>query len=289
MSIDKSPIRVLLMCLSCRENYHSDIICNLFISVLSNSSQQLFLLLSFWSSDINGSSIQRTASLGSIGSLDSNSSSLRSFNSGNQPDAVPEPEQATGEQVDRMPTFPQLSASESCGSLDHFKAPAVPESDASASSPIDLFQMPAASPASSINLFEEPLNSSPSLNAYQTAQTSLPSSIDLFGGIAQQQSVSSLDQNSLEPSVSKNEGWATFHTQRAESTAGIGNLMPSVIPSNAGSSAKLDQVSSLDTGMQWPPLQNSIAHGSVPGPWNDSLHNLQASSNTSSAQVTFPL
>lgn len=277
------------MCLSCRENYHSDIICNLFISVLSNSSQQLFLLLSFWSSDINGSSIQRTASLGSIGSLDSNSSSLRSFNSGNQPDAVPEPEQATGEQVDRMPTFPQLSASESCGSLDHFKAPAVPESDASASSPIDLFQMPAASPASSINLFEEPLNSSPSLNAYQTAQTSLPSSIDLFGGIAQQQSVSSLDQNSLEPSVSKNEGWATFHTQRAESTAGIGNLMPSVIPSNAGSSAKLDQVSSLDTGMQWPPLQNSIAHGSVPGPWNDSLHNLQASSNTSSAQVTFPL
>ncbi|KAJ9185719.1 hypothetical protein P3X46_005316 [Hevea brasiliensis] len=224
---------------------------------------------------------QRTTSFGSIASFDSNSASVKSYNSGNLPDAVSEPEQGTGTRQDRVPTSPQLSASESCGSLDQFKAPVVPESDASASSPtIDLFQLPAASPTSSINLLQAPLNPAPSLNACQTTQTSPPSSLDLFGGIVQQQSVTSLDQNLPELSVSKNDGWATFHCQP---TASAGNLTPSVTLSSIGSSAKLDQVSSLDTGMQWPPLQNSIAQGSS-GPWNNSLLNLQASDDTSSAQ-----
>ncbi|KAF2306852.1 hypothetical protein GH714_022025 [Hevea brasiliensis] len=191
---------------------------------------------------------QRTTSFGSIASFDSNSASVKSYNSGNLPDAVSEPEQGTGTRQDRVPTSPQLSASESCGSFDQFKAPVVPESDASASSPtIDLFQLPAASPTSSINLLEAPLNPAPSLNACQTTQTSPPSSLDLFA------------------------------------TASAGNLTPSVTLSSIGSSAKLDQVSSLDTGMQWPPLQNSIAQGSS-GPWNNSLLNLQASDDTSSAQ-----
>ncbi|KAJ9179848.1 hypothetical protein P3X46_008164 [Hevea brasiliensis] len=231
---------------------------------------------------------QRPTSLGSVGSFDSNSESLKSYNSGNLPDAVSEPECANGDRQDRMPTFPQLlSTSESCGSLDHFKAPVFPESSASGSSPMDLFQLPAASPASSINLFQAPLDPASSLNAYQTTQTSVSSSIDLFGGIVQQQSVTSLNQNLPESSVPKNEGWATFDTQPMASTLGTGNLAPSMVPSNVDSSAKLDQVSSLDTGMQWPPFQNSTAQGSssVPSPWHNDLHNLQASGNTGSAQT----
>lgn len=185
-----------------------------------------------------------------------------------------------------MPTFPEsVSTPKSCDSLDHFKAPVVAESDASGSSPIDLFQLPTASPASSINLFQAPLDPALSLNANQTNQTSLPSSTDLFGGIFQQQSVTNPDS-----SVPKNEGWATFDTQPIAFTPGTGNLTPSEIPSSVGTLANFDQVSSLGTGVQWPPFENSIAQGSslMPSPWDNDLHNLQASVNTVSTQVSYP-
>ncbi|KDP39625.1 hypothetical protein JCGZ_02645 [Jatropha curcas] len=223
---------------------------------------------------------QRTASLGSTGSFDRKSISIKPYNSGSLPDIVSEPEQPVGS------TFPQQPVSGSYGNVDHCKAPIDQESNASAASPIDLFQMPATSPVSSINLFQEPpVNPAPS-----TTQTSLPASLDLFDGIAQQRPVASLDQNSVESSAPKNEGWATFDIQLTASAPGTGSLMPSVIPSSVGSSAMFDQLSSLsslDTSMQWPPFQNSSSQGSpsVSDLWNKGLHDVQAPGNTGSSQM----
>ncbi|EEF31425.1 HIV-1 rev binding protein, hrbl, putative [Ricinus communis] len=227
---------------------------------------------------------QRSASLGSIGSFDSNSVSVKSFNSSSLADIVSEPEQATGTHQDKMPTFQRMAGSGSYDSLDHFKAPVVPKADASVGSPIDLFQLSATSPAPPVNLFEiSPLDPAPAMNAYQTPQTSLPSSIDLFGGITQQQSINSVDQNSPELSIPKNEGWATFDIQPTTSTQGNGNLTPFVISTSMYSSAQFDQVSSSDKGMQWPPFQNSSVEESASGsaPWNNGLHNVEVPDNTS--------
>lgn len=203
-----------------------------------------------------------------------------------------ESEQAAGTQQDKMSTFPRSSAAISHGSLDLFKAP-VPESDSSAASPIDLFQLPVTSPAPSVDLFQSPpLNPPPSMNLYQPSQVSLPSSVDLFGGIAPQQSVTTLDEKSQESSVPKNEGWANFDIpQPAVSTPGIDNLTPSVIPSSVGSSAKFDQDSSFSTSLQWPPNQTSVVQrsSSVPDSWHDGLHNVQASGKAASPQVSHKL
>ncbi|XP_050223655.1 probable ADP-ribosylation factor GTPase-activating protein AGD14 isoform X2 [Mercurialis annua] len=235
---------------------------------------------------------QRSASLGSIKSLDSTSVSAKSVNFSSFADFVSKPEQATGSHQDKVPYLQQISGSGSCGSLDLFKTPAVPEADVSSGAPIDLFQLPVASPAPPVNFFaESPLVPTSSTNAYQTTQTSQYSFHDLFGDTALQQSVNSMNQTSPEPSVPKNEGWATFDTQftatfDAQPTASAtatGNIAPPVIPSSMYSTAKFDQVSSLDGSMQWPQFQNSSVQGSASasGPWNNGFHGVQAPNNTS--------
>ncbi|XP_065852542.1 probable ADP-ribosylation factor GTPase-activating protein AGD14 [Euphorbia lathyris] len=225
---------------------------------------------------------ERSTSLGSMGSFDSNSISLRSYNSGGLVDAVSEPEQAVASHQDVMPTIQKASGS--YDSLNQFKAPVVPESDASAASPIDLFQFPETLPAPPANFFEaSPLDPVSSANAYQTTQTTMPVSLDLFVGNSQQQLINSLDQNIPAPSAPKNEGWATFDTQPIASTQGNGNLKASVTQF-VGSSVKFDQVSSSNTSMQWPPFQNSSVQGSssVSDPWkNNGLHDFQIPENTS--------
>lgn len=224
---------------------------------------------------------QRTTSLGSMGSFDSLSVSIKSYNSGSLLDIVAEAGQAAGNPQENMPAFPVSSVS-SHASLDLFKEPVAPEPASPMAPPIDLFQLPATSPAPSVDLFQVPPASS--INLYQPSQTSLPSTLDLFGGSYQQQSVTSLDEKSPHSSLPKNEGWATFDgPQPIASTPGPENLTSSVGPSNAGSS-NFDQVPSLHTSMQWPPFQNSVDHSSssVPDPWLGDVHSVQATGNTSS-------
>lgn len=235
----------------------------------------------FYQMILNCPSIQRTTSLGSMGSFDSLSVSIKSYNSGSLLDIVAEAGQAAGNPQENMPAFPVSSVS-SHASLDLFKEPVAPEPASPMAPPIDLFQLPATSPAPSVDLFQVPPASS--INLYQPSQTSLPSTLDLFGGSYQQQSVTSLDEKSPNSSLPKNEGWATFDgPQPIASTPGPENLTSSVGPSNVGSS-NFDQVPSSHTSMQWPPFQNSVDHSSssVPDPWLGDVHSVQATDNTSS-------
>ncbi|WCJ27655.1 ARF GAP-like zinc finger-containing protein ZIGA4 [Euphorbia peplus] len=218
---------------------------------------------------------ERSMSLGSMGSFDSNSVSLRSYNSGGLVDPVSVPDQAATSHQNVMPTTQKASGS--YDSLDQFNASVSPQPDASAASPIDLFQFPATSPGPSANFFEaSPLDPVASANAYQTTQIIMPASLDLFVGISEQQSINSLDQNTPGPSAPKNEGWATFDTQPIASTQGNENLKSSVTPEF--------QVSSSNTSMEWPAFQNSSVQGSssVSDPWkNNGLHDFQIPDNTS--------
>ncbi|KAG5232898.1 ADP-ribosylation factor GTPase-activating protein [Salix suchowensis] len=214
---------------------------------------------------------QRTTSLGSTGSFDNTSVSIKSCNSGSLLDVVAEAGQAAGNPQEKRPAFP-LSSVSSHASLDLFKEQVAPESASPMAPPIDLFQLPATSPAPSVDLFEP-------------SQTSLPSIVDLFGSSYQQQSVTTLDEKSPHSSLPKNEGWATFDVpQPIASTPGPDDHTSSVGPSNVGSSTNFDQVPSFHTSMQWPPFQNSVDHSSssVPDPWLGDLHSVQATDNSSS-------
>ncbi|KAJ4721366.1 Arf GTPase activating protein [Melia azedarach] len=240
---------------------------------------------------------QRTTSLGRMGSFDSNSASLKSYNSGGLADAVSEPEQAAGAHQDKMSTFPQSQSPLNYGGLDLFQEPVAPGPVSSAAPPINLFQPPATSSAPVNMVHTSQASSASSINSYRPALNSSPSSMNFFE-ITEQPFTATLDRNPQELSSPKNEGWATFDTPpataipRTESLAPTTsipeteNLCPAPVPSNGGSSVKFDPFPPYLTGMQWPAFQNSSAHGPAPScdPWFDNLHNLETPAIATSTQ-----
>ncbi|KAG2685386.1 hypothetical protein I3760_10G123000 [Carya illinoinensis] len=187
---------------------------------------------------------QRTASLGSFGSMDSNSLSRNSYNLGGLTDVVSEPEQSAVTFENKVSTFPQSSIySQHSGSLDLFQTPLVSEPEPSAASSFDSLQAPAASA---------------------------------------QQSVTNLDKETPQSSVPENGGWATFDTPKpTPSVTHAGNPNPEHLPSSdVGSLEKFDPFSSLDTNMEWPSFQFESVYGpssTMSNQWHDNLHNVQAS------------
>uniref|UniRef100_A0A2P2MNT6 Arf-GAP domain-containing protein n=2 Tax=Rhizophora mucronata TaxID=61149 RepID=A0A2P2MNT6_RHIMU len=225
---------------------------------------------------------QRTSSIGSSSSFDSNAMSVKSYNSGSLTEVALEPENAVGMHQNKLPTFPSSFAPTNHGSLDLFNPPVGPDSHSSATSAVDLFQMPVESPAKMVDLFKQlPANPAPSTN---TSQPSLPPSVDLLS----EQSVTTSDEKSPERLFPKNEGWATFDSpQPVASTSGNGNPVPSIIPTSVGSSAGIDCLPSLTANAQWPPFPNYSIQRSSPAsdPWHNTWHTNQASASTVSAQT----
>ncbi|XVF42686.1 hypothetical protein PTKIN_Ptkin01aG0384600 [Pterospermum kingtungense] len=263
---------------------------------------------------------QRTKSMGSFGSFDSNSLSVKSCNSGNELDIVSTSEQTAGSYHDKVSTFAQSSVPVNYGGLDLFNTPEAP-----ASPPVDLFQLPTTSSVSSGDIFQpaavssmppgnlhQPPPSTPPVDLFQLPPTSSVSSgdvfqpasvsstspgnlhqpppstpsIDLFAGIAEQPLAASFDGKPPELPVPKNEGWATFDTpQHATSDLVTKKFSPPVVSSDGGLAVKFDQWSSLT--MQWPQFENSSALGSAPATssqWQKGLHDSQAFAPASSTQ-----
>ncbi|XP_017977069.1 PREDICTED: probable ADP-ribosylation factor GTPase-activating protein AGD14 isoform X1 [Theobroma cacao] len=225
---------------------------------------------------------QRTKSMGSFGSFDSNSMSVKSYNSGIGLDVVSEPEQTAGSCHDKASTFPQSSVPVNYGGLDLFTA-----TEASAAPPIDFFQLPATSSISSEDIFQPAaVSTMPPVNLFQPSPAT--PSIDLIAGIAEQPPAASFDRKSPELPEPKNEGWATFDTpQHAASNPVTQNLSTAVMSSDGDLSVKLDQLSSLNTTIQWPLFGNSSAFGatsSMSSQWQEGLHDGQASTAATSTQ-----
>ncbi|XP_021282409.1 probable ADP-ribosylation factor GTPase-activating protein AGD14 isoform X2 [Herrania umbratica] len=225
---------------------------------------------------------QRTKSMGSFGSFDSNSMSVKSYNSSIGLDVVSEPEQTAGSYHDIASAFPQSSVPVNYGGLDLFNAP-----EASAAPPIDLFQLPATSSISSEDIYQPAaVSTMPPVNLFQPSPAT--PSIDLFAGVAEQPPAASFDKKSPELPEPKNEGWATFDTpQHAASNTVTQNLSPAVVPNDGDLSLKFDQLSSLNTTIQWPLFGNSSAlraTSSMSSQWQEGLHDGQASTAATSTQ-----
>lgn len=165
---------------------------------------------------------QRTTSLQP---RDNNLSTLSSDNSGGPVDFFSEAFQSSGS-GNSLTSGPARSVS-----LDLSKAPA-----ASASS-IDLFQTVVPSQSALGDLFQlSDKEAAPSFKGSQPTQTPQVASIDFFAGLPQQQpSAATSDAKSVELSIPKNEGWATFDTpQFTSSTTQV--EIPAAVPSSAESS-----------------------------------------------------
>ncbi|XP_057507305.1 probable ADP-ribosylation factor GTPase-activating protein AGD14 isoform X2 [Actinidia eriantha] len=230
---------------------------------------------------------QRTASLGSPGSFDSNSVSLKSVNSGSLADVSSEPAESAGTHQYKqyaVPSLPQSSVSGNFGGLDLFNAPFVPQSVNSA---IDLFQSPEIPSTPPVDLFQPSSNSSVlSLHAHQPSQT-IPPSLNTFD-MPQQQPAAISDKKSQEDVITKNERWATFDLpQFLAPNLGVDNSIPAVAPPTGGGVlGKFDSLLLSSATLQWPAFDDSNAQGpsSMPNLWHEGLNNVQVSDNAMSAQ-----
>lgn len=230
---------------------------------------------------------QRTASLGSFGSFDSNSVSLQSFNSGSLAELTSEPE-ISGNHPDKMPSFPVSIVSRSSSNVDLFKPQLAPEPVYSEASTVDLFKGAATSTASSLDLFQlPPTHTASSALQHQTPQAALSTSLDLFADFPHHQLDVTLDSRIPELAKPKNEGWATFDSPNPTLSALVNNNSTSALISNDGGSEKFVPFLSFDPNMDWHTTQKTSSQdlpSSVPDLWHGGLENSQVSTTTSSTQ-----
>ncbi|KAL2335144.1 hypothetical protein Fmac_016357 [Flemingia macrophylla] len=211
-------------------------------------------------------------------------SSLRSYNSGSLVDFFSEPVQASEPPHNKAfgiprPPGPTRSVSmdlskaplASAPSIDLFQLPAAP----SQAPTVDLFQLPAApSQAPKVDLFQS--SAPPSFNENQLTQTSEHGSVDFFVNLTQLPSTVSSDEKSLELSVPKSEGWATFDMpQCTPSTSQV--EIPATVPSSGKSlQERFDPFStSSNANTQWPSFEiSSVSIPSVTSNlWHDGVWN----------------
>ncbi|XP_019427802.1 PREDICTED: probable ADP-ribosylation factor GTPase-activating protein AGD14 isoform X4 [Lupinus angustifolius] len=127
--------------------------------------------------------------------------------------------------------------------------------------------------APSVNLFQSSvLSAVSSFTEDQSTQTSQTPPIDFFADVSQKPSTVTSDEQSLELSVPKNEGWAVFDMpQSTSSTAQVGT--PAAAPSSEGSSQeRFDPFSNFNANMQLPsvssPPSSATSNLWLDGVWN---------------------
>ncbi|XP_017627723.1 probable ADP-ribosylation factor GTPase-activating protein AGD14 isoform X1 [Gossypium arboreum] len=223
---------------------------------------------------------QRTKSLGSFGSIDKNSMSVKYCNSDIGLDVFSEPEQNVGSHHNKASSFSQSSVPVNYGGLDLFNA-----CNPSASPPIYSFQLPATSPVSSENVFQHAASLMQHGNSYQPSPSI--QSVDLFAEISEQPPAANFGGKLPESPVPKNEEWQMFYIpQHAASGPVTKNLSPAVMPSHGDLSMKFDQLQSLNTAMQCPQFENSSALSSSvkSSQWQEGLHDGRSSTAANCTQ-----
>lgn len=221
--------------------------------------------------------------------------SLNSFNSGSLVEVVPESVEVPGNFPDKMSTFTQSTTPVNSGSdlfqalsgpepaassTNLFQAPFGSQPGASASS-VDLFQSPATFSSPSIDLFQSSTVSAPSPIQHQIPKTATATSLDLFADFPQHSHV--ITEKTLpEPSIPRDEGWATFDSpQPTAPTPAAESLTYAEVPSN-------DAFSSFDSSTNQPASQKPGPRDAPSGAAyarDASLIHAQAPPVISSAQV----
>ncbi|CAN6877694.1 unnamed protein product [Brassica oleracea] len=191
---------------------------------------------------------QRTTSLGSVRSVDSNSMSIKSYTSSGLGEGGAENAQNIGSQQQDKTSTPVPSVTEST------------------KAPIDLFQLPGAPTAQSVSTFQPSIGApspSPPVNFHQPPQTHSSTPTDLFAGNMGQKPTS----GPPDLSVSNNDGWASFENP-------IPAAKSTIITTSAGvpeMEVKNEGIPQPSTSMQWPPLSSILEQHalSVSSPWQD--------------------
>ncbi|KAI4341193.1 hypothetical protein MLD38_025948 [Melastoma candidum] len=204
---------------------------------------------------------QRTASLGSFGSFDSNSFSLQSSNSTSMVDFFSEGDLASGNHQEDFPSHPASAISVTSNGfscMELFKQQSAPEASfvnlvqATAKTPLDLFSSNMTDQAPvTVQIQNKPLE----------ASSSLP--LDSFAELPQQYPDASLKKGTPEPSM--NEGWATFDSP---------NLKPSFSSAESLGAINVDPVNqgtnplpSSQLTLDWPTSHEPIA-STINESWN---------------------
>lgn len=240
-------------------------------------------------------------SSGSFGSIDSNSTSLKSYNSAGLTDSMLEPEPIARNNLDKMPISRQSSVPGVSINLSFFEEPFAPKPVSAVTPTVDLFQSQASLPAPPVDLFQSP-SASPSYFEDQPQHRSPPPQSLQFFPESNPQHSATLDKMPLEPAVPKNEGWATFDSPQATSSVpssvnvnavknpssegAFGKLDP---PSNEGALGKFDPFLSSNAAVQWPSTPNYIAHDPsllATSQWHNDLPDAQASAYGTSTNVS---
>lgn len=240
-------------------------------------------------------------SSGSFGSIDSNSTSLKSYNSAGVTDGVLEPETIAHNNLDKMPTSQQSSVPGVSISLSFFEEPFAPKPVSAVTSSVDLFQSQASLPAPPVDLFQLS-SASPSFCENQPQQRSPPPQSLQFFPETNPQHPATLDKMPLESAVPKNEGWATFDSPQTTSSvhssvnvnavknpsneSAFGKLVP---PSNEGALGKFDPFVSSSAVVQWPSTPNYSAYDPsllASSQWHTNLPNAQVPAEVMSTDVS---
>ncbi|KAJ4915085.1 putative ADP-ribosylation factor GTPase-activating protein AGD14 [Raphanus sativus] len=192
---------------------------------------------------------QRTTSLGSVRSVDSNSTSIKSYTSSGLGEGVSEIAQNIGSQQQDKKSTPVPSVTEST------------------KAPIDLFQLPGAPTGQSVSTFQPSTGApSPPVNFHQPPQTYTSTPTDLFAGNLGQKPTTS---GPPDLPASNDQGWASFE-----------NPVPAAKSTNITTSAgvtelqvKNEGIPQPSTSMQWPPYPSTVEQHalSISSPWQDDL------------------
>lgn len=175
--------------------------------------------------------------------------SIKSYASSGLGDGVSENGQITGSQQNKTST-------------------PVPSVAVSTKAPIDLFQLPGAPMAQSVNTFQPSIGAgSPPVNFHQPPLTYSSTPTDLLAGTLGQQPTS----RPPDLSAPKNEGWASFDNPMPVATS-TNIITSSGVPELEVKNEGIPQPS---TSMQWPPYPSIVEQHalSISSPWQDDFSN----------------
>src|ERR1044072_7774593 len=118
------------------------------------------------------------------------------------------------------------------------------------------------------------MSEAPSFNWNQPTQTAQLTSIDFFADLPYQPSTATSDEKSLELSITKNEGWATFDLPQCTSSTAQMEIPAAVPPSAESLQDRIDPFSTLPANMQWPSFEFpsvSVPSSVTSNIWHDGI------------------
>ncbi|XP_073141087.1 probable ADP-ribosylation factor GTPase-activating protein AGD14 isoform X2 [Henckelia pumila] len=224
---------------------------------------------------------QRTVSLGSVGSYDSNSMSFKSGTSLGSPEVAFESEKVEifRDNTSISPHPLQSSVSGNFNNVDLFGAPFAPQVVAPPTPTVSDSQKQESSSAQYTDIFQQFPASVPIVDEPKPLQTLQPSARDLFALPPEQQSAPSFNSKAFDVVMPTNEGWATFDRPQNILPVSTGNSAASALPPSDG---KLREGLNPFSLVQNSSVQAFVSHEPlVVGPtfWSEGLQNAQGNPN----------